>query len=320
VKRKLSVAAVQAKSENGEVSANLAGAAALVERAANGGAELVLCPEFLAAGYVYHASIWRSAEPRRGPTERWLAEAAARHRIFIGASYLEARGKDFFNTFTLVGPDGEVRGRVSKESLPAFEGFYFKSCVAPKIIDTELGRIAVGICQDNHTARFMSRVVADGADLVLMPHSGPCVRDPLGLIRRSTRAQLGAIASYYARAFGVPVVMVNKANAGETRSPIPVVPFARMRMRFPGLSTICAAGGDVLEQLADEEGVAIADVEIDEIRAKKKKPDVPSGYWSNPPTVVPRLSGAAFIALELLGKAAYATSLARRRAARAVLP
>jgi N-carbamoylputrescine amidase len=312
--RSVRVAAVQVRSDSGQVDANLAHAQTYVAEAARRGAELVVCPEFLAAGYVYDASIWRSGEPRGGPTETWLRRLAKHHGIHIGASYLEADGDDFFNTFTLATPDGGVAGRVRKESLPAFEGWFFKSCTQPKVIDTALGRIAVGICQDNHTARFFRRVIADDPDLIVMPHSAPCV--PIGgpLVRQG----LAEIGPHYASAFGIPVVVVNKART-TCRSPIPGLPGLGLRFDFRGLSTITDSDGAVLEQLRNREGVVSAEVHLDPSR--KRKPDPPATfYWSRPPRVLPRTLGAMFVVLEELGKIAYARSPRRRRAARLVQP
>ena len=129
--RTLSLAGVQLETRNGEVEANLVHAEHFVALAREGGAQLILCPEFLAAGYVYDASLWEAAEPQTGPTERWLRRMAIEHRVHIGASYLEVSGDDFFNTFALVRPDGAVAGRVRKESLPGFEGWYFRSGPGP---------------------------------------------------------------------------------------------------------------------------------------------------------------------------------------------
>src|SRR5262245_58344723 len=284
-KRTLRVAGIQVVSLNGEPTENLERAERLVARAAERGAELVLCPEFLATGYIYHRDMWRSAEPQNGLTERWLATQATRHQIHIGASYLEARDDDFYNTFALAAPSGAIAGRVSKESLPLFEGWYFKSCSAPKYIDTDLGRIAVGICHDNHTARFMERLRHDNADLLLMPHSGPCVADPLRLIDKNTRRLLGGIAAFYAKNFGVPTIMVNKANSGDILSPVPALPGARLRMRFPGLSTICNADGDILHHLGDQEDIVLGDITIDPTH--RRTPPSPPGYWSDPPITLP---------------------------------
>src|SRR5262245_38208337 len=219
------VAAVQVQSHDGAVEANLARAEPLVAEAAAAGAQLVVCPEFLAAGYIYDESIWRSGERRGGPTEAWLSRLAAAHRIYLGASYLEADGDDFFNTFTLAAPDGTIAGRVRKESLPAFEGWYFESCELAKTIETPLGRIAVGICQDNHTARFMRRIADALPDLILMPHSAPCMPVARGLVREG----LAEIGPFFARELGAPVVVVNKART-RSRTPVPGLPGLRVPM------------------------------------------------------------------------------------------
>ncbi len=309
-RRTLGVAAVQVASDNGEVDRNLARAERRVEEAVARRAELVLCPEFLAAGYVYDEAIWRCAERREGPTEAWLSRLGARHGIMIGATYLEVSGEDFFNTFALAGRDGSILGRVRKESLPAFEGWYFKSCDKPKTIDTPFGRIGVGICQDNHTARFFERVIRDAPDLLLMPHSAPC--GPLG--GSLTRGLLAEVGPHYARAFGIPTVLVNKAVT-RSRTPLPGVPLVRLPFVFPGMSTITDSDGHVVDQLADSEGIVVGDVVMDPLR-KRIPPAPKSFYWSRPPAFFPRALGLFFAGLERLGKRAYARGDARRRAAR----
>lgn len=306
------MAAVQVESLNGQAANNLKRAEPLVARAAAEGARLVLCPEFLAAGYVYSESIWESGERRDGATEQWLGRLAAEHGIYLGATYLEAAGDDFYNTFALAGPDGRVVGRVRKESLPAFEGWYFKSCTERKVIDTELGRIGVGICQDNHTARFFERVLRDEPDLLLMPHSAPCVPLAAHVMRRN----LEEVAPHYARAFGIPVVLVNKAGGG-CRSPIPSLPLVQIPFDFPGRSSICDSDGRVAALLPDREGVIVAEVLLDPDR--RRRPSAPRHwYWSRPPHVLPGLLGAFFVVMERLGKRAYARSSRRAIAARGV--
>lgn len=310
--RTLGLAGIQLESRNGEIEANLARAERFVELARERRAQLVLCPEFLAAGYIYDASLWDAAEPLGGRTERWLRRMAIEHRVHIGASYLEVSGDDFFNTFALVQPDGAIAGRVRKESLPGFEGWYFRSSPGPKVIETEIGRIAVGICYDNYTARFLEQLRGSDVDLLLMPHSGPCIG--IGWFDDLFRDSLREIARFYSRAFGIPTLMVNKASVTDTRSPIPLLPFARLRFHFPGFSTICDGDGVVRDALGEGEGVVAAQVVLD--ARKKRSPVQPTGHWSRPPPRLPRVSAAVFQAFELLGKAFYAASPARRRAAR----
>jgi N-carbamoylputrescine amidase len=317
--RTLRVAGVQVESRSLDVHGNLRRAEALVAVAAERGAELVLCPEFLAPGYVYDPSIWEVAECRGGPTELWLTRMARQHGLYIGASYLEASGDDFFNTFTLMRPDGTVAGRVQKESLPGFEGWFFRSGLGPKVIETELGRIGVGICWDNSTARFMRRVSQEHVDLLVMPHSGPCITmGPLKLVGDDGRRMLRGVAGFYAGAFGVPTVMVNKAAGEDSWSPVPCVPLVRLRFHYIGQSTICNADGTVCDQLEEQEGVVFAEVVLDAER-KRRPTRLPTGYWSRPPPLFPRTSAALFRVLEWIAKAAYTLSRSRRLAARDTL-
>jgi N-carbamoylputrescine amidase len=313
--RRLRIAGIQVESRNLDLEGNLQRAETLVAVAAERGAELVLCPEFMAPGYSYHRSLWSMAEPSGGPTELWLARMSRQHQFYIGASYLEVSGDDFLNTFCLTRPDGTVAGRVRKESLPGFEGWYFRGCSEPKVIETELGRIGIGICHDNCTSRFMRRVSQEQIDLLLMPHSAPNITlGPLALISDHGR-KLRGLAEFYASVFGVPTVMVNKAAGEDSWSPIPCVPFAQLRFHYVGHSTICNVDGTVCDQLDEQPGVAFAEVVLDNDR-NRRLPPIPTGYWSRPPRRFARTSAAMFRMLEWTGKTAYKLSRNRRRAAR----
>ena len=275
-KRTLRVGVVQARSVNGAMTQNLDGCGHLVNKAAERGAELVLCPEFLAAGYTYDESIWASGEPRGGMTEKWLEACAAKHDITVGASYLEAEGEHFYNTFALADAGGIV-ARVRKRSLPFFEGWFFTPCDEAKVVDTTFGRIAVGICNDNQTASFMNDVIDHAPDLILMPHSAPSPRLPgplrvfEGAFRRQYDNALKNVARRYAKAFGVPVLMSNKGSADDdvvhTMMPasphLPVWPRLGLSWTFDGHSTIVDSDGTTHGYLKGGEGVLVADVTLD---------------------------------------------------------
>jgi N-carbamoylputrescine amidase len=313
--RTLKIAGIQVESRNGDVQGNLNRAEALIAAAAQRGAELALCPELMSAGYLYHRSLWQLAEPRDGPTERFLSRMARQYRMYIGASYLEA-SDDFFNTLCLMKPDGTVAGRVRKQSLPGFEGWFFRGCSGPKVIETDFGRVGIGICFDNCTSRFLRHLCDARIDLLLMPHSTPRITwGPLTLLGENGRKVLCELPVFYARAFGVPTVLVNKAAGEDSSSPVPCVPFARLRFRFIGQSRICDADGTVCDQLDQPPGIVVADVILDPER-KRQPASIPTGYWSQKPALFARTSAAMFQILELAGKTGYALSNARRRAAR----
>ena len=67
----------------------------------------------------------------------------------MGTSFLEAEREHFFNTFVLIKPDGQEAGRVRKQSSALFEFFFVKGHGGPHVLDTEFGKVGVGICYEN---------------------------------------------------------------------------------------------------------------------------------------------------------------------------
>jgi N-carbamoylputrescine amidase len=305
--RTLQVAAIQSVSHAGDAAANLTRAEKLIAEAAEAGAELAICPEFLAPGYVWDRSMWRDAEPRGGRTERWLSRLAARHSIYLGAGYLEIEGEDFFNAFALAGPDGAIVGRVRKQARPAYEGWVFRSCEMPKTFESPLGRIGVGICADNHTRRFFERMLQEQPDLLLMPHSAP-FKVPGDEIMRSI---VGEIGPFYAESFGIPTVVANKAAASAVfTTPVPTGD-EPMSMQFPGMSTIADSDGELRAQLPDAEGVICAEVTL--APERKRTPSPPTHfYWARTPRKHADAVATAYIELERLAERAYADAREQR--------
>jgi N-carbamoylputrescine amidase len=308
------VGGVQVSSENGQIKANLARALPLVENGASRGAKLILLPEFLPTGYIYTSAIWDAAEPREGLTVKWLKHHAQRLSIYLGTSFLEADGEDFYNTFVLVTPGGSEAGRVRKETPAAFEAFFILGEAGPHVIETEIGRIGVSICYENQLAYASRLMFAHSADLMLMPHSAPVpAASPLVADRHITQylARLRNLASVYATHLGIPVLKVNKV--GRWESPLPGLPCLPQRSSFPGLSTIADSDGSVKAQLGDVGGLIVEDVCLDLAR-KAAEPPRTHGRWFGP-TPWPTL---AFVASEAIGAVWYRLSAERRRRARAV--
>jgi predicted amidohydrolase len=65
-------------------------------------------------GYTLTEAIWDTAKPFDGTTTQWLRALAKRLNIYLGTSFIEADDEDFYNTFVLVNPLGQVAGRVRK--------------------------------------------------------------------------------------------------------------------------------------------------------------------------------------------------------------
>jgi N-carbamoylputrescine amidase len=307
------VAAIQLECKNGQVETNLKRASELVEKAAGQGAELVLLPELLAAGYQLTRVIWNYGEPKGGPTESWLTEMAEEHRLWIGTTYLQAEGNEFFNTFALAAPGGNIVTRVHKEKAPAIEAFFFRGKPGPHVIDTPLCRIGVSICFEGWLARVVNCLRRDGAELVLMPHSAPTPSVTVGFNQADVNSITNGVhdvAILLATELGVPTVMANKTGPWKTALP---KPFPPQDSSFPGLSAIVDAKGCVLARLEDQEDVLVADIQIDP-SLRKREQLTGAGKWAR---AVPH-GFKVFVISEAIGKLSYFCSLLRRRVARKI--
>jgi N-carbamoylputrescine amidase len=264
------IASVQMESKNGLVEANLEHASPMVEQAAREGAKLVLLPEFMPTGYIFTTAIWDGAEPGNGQTVQWLKANSKRLGIWLGTSFLEADSEHFFNTFVLTTPEGVEAGRVRKETVAAFEAFFTKDGPGSHVINTELGKIGVGICYENQLAYIPQIMYRESVDLLLMPHSYPIIAEMM--------LTLGELAGWYARLLGIPAIVCNKC--GRWQAAYPGLPFYKAESYFPGLSTIADSDGTIKVQVKNEEKVIVADVTLDRGRKTRQAPR-PHGRWAD---------------------------------------
>lgn len=305
------VAAVQVVSENGQIERNLARAEPFITEAVERGAELVVLPEFLAAGYIFTRDIWDGAEPHDGPTVAWLRDNSRRHGIWMGSTFLEAEGEDFYNTFVLTNPEGAEDGRVRKQTPAGPERYFTRGEAGPHMIESDLGVVGVGICYENMLSYTPKMMYGHSVDLMLMPHSAPGLTPKpwfMAGLGRYHVENLRGLAARYARMLGIPTVYVNKA--GQWKSPLPFLPLMDQDSAFPGLSAIADSDGTVVAQLGDEEGVIVGEVTLDPER-KTKCPPHCRGRWSKQEPIIFN----AFRLFEGAGAVWYQLSGERRRRA-----
>jgi N-carbamoylputrescine amidase len=271
------VAAVQMESQNGDIKRNLAHATVFVEEAARKGARLIALPELMPTGYILTKEIWNAAEESNGFTVQWLKKNAARLGVFLGTSFLEADGDDFFNTFVMTDPDGQVAGRVRKQTPASLEGSFFKGEDGSHVINTGLGKIGVGICYENWLSYLPRLMHRHSVDIMLMPHSAPTSAGNRFLKAEFDRYNnvMRSFPVYYSRLLGIPVILINKCGPGPLIKP----PFFSQETSFPGLSAIADSDGSLKVQMGDEEGVIVEDIVINPARKTKTLP-LRKGRWA----------------------------------------
>ena len=308
--KKLSVAAIQMNCEAGKVQENLDHAQNMVKEAVEKGAELVVLPELMPSGYLATEEIWNYAETMEGKSVAWLKRVAEKNNIYLGFTFLEADGEDFYNSFVLATPKGDIAGRVRKSPPASIEANFYTGGNDPHVIETDLGRIGVSICYENLLHEQICELSNLSVDIVLSPSAAG---RPKAILPDDIKRFENMIIQWrdlYSNALGVPNVVANRVGPLDTDLP-GMLP--HLKSSFPGLSVITSADGTVLAELGDEEGIIVADVHLNPENKKTDKPKCYGKMWAMP---VPWYS---FIwpLTEKTGKKRYEKSQARPLKAKA---
>lgn len=277
----LRVAAVQMECRVGERQDNLAKATKLIEQAVAQETQLVLLPELMPGGYLLTEMIWDTAEPFNGESVAWLKRMSQQHGIYLGTTFLEVEGEDFFNSFVLINPQGELIGRVRKSPPASVEAYFYRAGDDQHIIDTEIGRIGVAICYESLLYSHIKAFHDAGVDLVLQPASAPTPEAKFPLSEKDAYAfneMLRDGPIHYAKTLGVPVVMANKVGELNTGMPGGM---PEMNSRFPGFSSIVDSSAEVKAQMeGGNEGVIVESVRLDKQRKVTTAPPCFRKRWA----------------------------------------
>jgi len=277
--KRLRVAAIQMESVNANIPHNLDKASELINTAAKKNAKLILLPEFMPTGYIFSREIWDSAEPKNGPTVTWLKNISKKIKVCLGTTFLEADGENFYNTFILVSSQGAEAGRIRKQIPAGFETYFMAGEQGSHVINSEFGKIGVGICYENQLSFLPKLLFQQSIDIHLMPHSAPTPMSNIFFPERSVELFINNfknISNYYSKILGVPSILSNKC--GKFKSPLPGMPMFQ-ETEFMGHSAIADSDGSIKAQMGYEEGCIIGDVTLDPSKKIKHIPDM-YGRWS----------------------------------------
>lgn len=277
--RKLKVASVQMDALFGQRDANLNKAASYIKEASDNGAELILLPELLPYGYGVNEAVWDGAEPIDGPSVTWLMNQSKENDAYIGFSFLEADGNDFFNTFVLSDPKGNIAGRVRKSPAPAVESYFYKEGDDSHVIETEIGRIGVNICYEMLLYSRVYDLYEGSVDLCLQPSAAGRPKPFIpGDVARLEKTISDARAIHH-KALGVPIVMSNRV--GKLEGKLPGV-MGNIKSSFMGGSYISDSDGAVLGDLGQNEGVIVEEVTLAPSLKPSTPPEKYGEMWSVP--------------------------------------
>lgn len=237
---------------------NIDQAEALVREAAGQGARLVLLQELFETPYFcseQNAAHLDLAHPfENNPLIAHFAALARELGVVLPISFFERTERQFFNSVAVIDATGEVLGLYRKTHIPDGPGYQEKYYFTPgdtgfRVWDTVVGRIGVGICWDQWFPEAARAMAVAGADILVYPTAiGSEPQDPsLNSKAHWQRTMQGHAAANLA------IVMASNRVGQEN---------VGAEMSFYGGSFITDGTGGLLTEMGDQEGVALAEVDL----------------------------------------------------------
>ncbi|MCW2684879.1 MAG: Nitrilase/cyanide hydratase and apolipoprotein N-acyltransferase [Blastococcus sp.] len=168
------VAAIQPRTHVGpDAARNVDDAVAVIARAADAGADLVVFPEGY-PGPTNPADLYDGLGP--------LQAAAAEHRVHVVAGHLTATdGDKHMVSVSLIDDEGRVLTRYDRTSppgpyiyqdIPEWNFDYQESHAVPAVIDTRIGRIGLLVCSELYVPELSRLLALRGAQVICYPAGG----------------------------------------------------------------------------------------------------------------------------------------------------
>jgi N-carbamoylputrescine amidase len=163
--------------------ANIGTAQALVRRAADDGAQIVLLQELFETPYFcpeQKAEHFALARPfANNETIRLFADLARELEVVLPISFFERDKNAHYNTVAVIDADGEILGRYRKGHIPDGPGYQEKFYFNPgdtgfKVWPTRYGNIGVAVCWDQWFSEAARVMALQGADILLYPTAIGC--------------------------------------------------------------------------------------------------------------------------------------------------
>jgi N-carbamoylputrescine amidase len=300
------VAAVQMRAKVGAIARNLSSAEELVCEAFRRGAQWVILPEFFPSAVAFTPAMLSAWQPLEGAPLQLMRRLASKHDGVVGGSFIAKSGKDCFNSFLLVFPNGQYF-RHDKDLPTMWENSYYIGGSDDGVLDTPAGSVGVAMCWEFIRSQTARRLLGK-VDLVV---GGSCwwdLRLPVPPKYAEEQARLRNLLrqapAHLARMLGVPVVHASHAGDFEGLTPgnesIPYV------SRYLGESQITDGNGQVLARMTYEDGEGVITADITPVQVAGVLAPIPDNFWNAelPPGAI-----RAWDCLNELGRQYYTTTV-----------
>lgn len=159
---------------------NVKKAEAMIDQAAENGAELIALPEYFPIQGRWKDRL-KHAEALNGETITRLKQKASQHGVYVlGGTILEKSEQDekAYNTSVFINPDGEILASYRKIHLfdveiPGKESIRESNYLNPgtEIVtaETDFGKVGLSICYDLRFPELYRALALDGAKVIFVP-------------------------------------------------------------------------------------------------------------------------------------------------------
>lgn len=275
----MKIAAVQLEAIFADVQANLIKSEKLIFQAKASGCELVLLPEFFTTAIGYSDKMLDAVHENRSvrqQMERWASE----YQVIIGGSYIIFDGKNAYNRFDLIFPNGDVYSH-NKDIPTQFENCYYTNGNEEHILHTPIGEIGVALCWEQIRYDTLRRL-SGKVDIVL---AGSCWWDlqkdipPERLALKQYNQKLALETPVrFAKMLGVSVI--HASHCGEVIAWNFPGGDQETTREFVGGAQVIDGQGQVLarRRFSEGEGFVLTEVSWDREQRPPEK-HYPKNYW-----------------------------------------
>ena len=264
--------------------------AEMAAEAADAGVQLLVFPEALLGGYPRGASFGAVVGERSrvgrdeflaysaqaiscpGPELDQLGEIAAERRLHMVVGFIEKHGSSLYCATATFDDGGTLVGHRRKVMPTGSERLIWAQGDGSTltVTDTRLGRVATAICWENLMPALRLNFYAQGVDIWCAPTAD--ARD----VQLATMRHIAVEGRCFVLAANQVAQASDLSPSFATRTPTPDQVVCR------GASVIVNPFGDVLAgPLIDEEGLLVADLDVDDVVRGRYDFDA-AGHYSRP--------------------------------------
>lgn len=269
----------------GDVEYNIAHIKKLIEEAISQGAEVIAVPEFFTTPIVLDKRVKHCALPPENPAVELLKNFATQYKVTIGGSYLESRGENVFNCYTLIRPDGSIT-RHDKDLPTMVENAFYIGGKTDGIHKTAIGNIGTAVCWETIRTQTVDRLegkvdfLLTGSHWWSIPTNLKIAKTFLEESDMKNRGIMYETPSRLAKILGV--ANIHAAHCGTLKGEFATLPKQAWNVAYAtellGETQIVDNQGNIVKRLSQHDGPGVIVADIDLCKGTPSLPK-PQGFW-----------------------------------------